>query len=385
MKVLFYFSHPAQFHFSKHAIEDLKRRNHSVEIIAKTKDVLTTLIEEKGWKYYNIQPKERKQSKFSILFSLLQRDLKLLRFCLRRKFDVLIGTDASLAHIGFLLHIPAITVLEDDYNVIQSLAKLTFPFTTNILTPNVCNVGKWFKKKVGYNGYMKLAYLHPNRFIPNSIALGLNIQTPFFLIRLSGLKAHHDFGASGITDLMLDQIIQKLAVHGRVFISTEKVLPKKFQKYVLHIPASRLHHFLYYAELLVCDSQSMAVEAAMLGTPSIRISSFSGKISVLEELEKKYMLTYGFSPDKISNVLQNIDNLLLLNSRKDVFRKRRDLMLDEKIEVTSFLVWFIENYPKSVRILAKNPDFQNQFIAKHHPKELPIHQKKQASASIIGL
>ena len=39
--------------------------------------------------------------------------------------------------------------------------------------------------------------------------------------------------------------------------------------------------------MLVCDSQSMTVEAAILGIPSIRYSDFSGRIGVLEELEKR--------------------------------------------------------------------------------------------------
>jgi predicted glycosyltransferase len=383
MKVLFYLSHPAQFHFSKNAVEELKNRNHTVEILAKTKDVLTTLIDEKGWKYYNIQTKERKQSKLSIILSLLKRDFKLLLFCLNKKFDVLIGTDASLAHVGFILRIPVITVLEDDYDVVKVLARLTFPFTSYILTPSVCKVGKWKNKKIGYNGYMKLAYLHPYRFIPNYRQLGFPDSLPYFLIRLSGLKAHHDFGIGGITDIYLDQIIEKLSRQGKVYISSEKQLPKKYDKYILHIPASRIHHFLYYAEMLVCDSQSMAVEAAMLGTPSIRVSSFSGRISVLEELEKKYHLTFGFTPEKIFSALQKIDILLKMADRRSEFRKRRERMLDEKIEVTGFLVWLIENFPKSIRLLAKDPEYQNRFIAKHTQKELLTYQKIRHNQSTL--
>ncbi len=58
-----------------------------------------------------------------------------------------------------------------------------------------------------------------------------------------------------------------------------------------------MHHVLSFASLLICDSQSMSVEAAMLGVPSLRYSSFSGRISVLEELEHQYGLTYGINPE----------------------------------------------------------------------------------------
>jgi hypothetical protein len=36
-------------------------------------------------------------------------------------------------------------------------------------------------------------------------------------------------------------------------------------------------------------------------------------------------------------------------------------MLNEKIDVTSFLTWFIENYPESEKIMKDNPDYQLNF------------------------
>ena len=36
-------------------------------------------------------------------------------------------------------------------------------------------------------------------------------------------------------------------------------------------------------------------------------------------------------------------------------------MLNEKIDGTAFLVWFVENYPESEKIMRSNPDYQNNF------------------------
>jgi hypothetical protein len=36
-------------------------------------------------------------------------------------------------------------------------------------------------------------------------------------------------------------------------------------------------------------------------------------------------------------------------------------MLADKIDVTAFLVWFIENYPKSETLMKKEPEFQVKF------------------------
>jgi len=42
-------------------------------------------------------------------------------------------------------------------------------------------------------------------------------------------------------------------------------------------------------------------------------------------------------------------------------RAGRDKMLKEKINVTAFLVWFIENYPESAKIMKENPKYQYRF------------------------
>jgi hypothetical protein len=36
-------------------------------------------------------------------------------------------------------------------------------------------------------------------------------------------------------------------------------------------------------------------------------------------------------------------------------------MLSKQIDVTAFLVWFIENYPESAQIMKKDPDYQLRF------------------------
>ncbi len=361
MKILVFLSHPAQYLFYKNIIIKLKQHGHTVFVLIKTKDVLAELLAKDDCAYYNILPKERGQSKFHILFSMFQRDVKLFNFVRKNKVSLMLGTDASVAQIAKLMGIPSITTLEDDYSVIKSLAQLTYPFSSVILVPNVCDVGKWTKKKIGYDGYMKLAYLRPNWFTPDIKKVKLDHSKPYFLIRLSGLKAHHDFGIKGISDPLLDEIINRLKKFGDVYISAENEMPASYAKYILNIPVSDIHHYLYYANMLICDSQSMAVEASILGTPSIRISSFSGKISVLEELEHKYQLTYGVHPDNENLILQKLNSLLAEKNIKEIFLSRRDKMLNDKIDVTEFMVWFIENYPASAEIMKANPDYQQRF------------------------
>ena len=362
MKILIYLSHPAQFLFFKNSIIHLRQKGHKIFILVKTKDVLTSLLDELGWEYYNILPKERKKYRLSIFISLIKRNFKIYFFAKKNKINLMIGTDASIAQIGWLFKIPCITTLEDDYKVIKNLAKLTYPYTSTILTPNICDVGKWNNKKIGYNGYMKLAYLHPNWFSPNKLLISSSIKYPYCLIRLSNLSAHHDFLKKGISNKFLEKIISIIEKNGNsVYISSERNLPDNLKKYKLDIPVSNIHHYLYFSRILICDSQSMAVEASILGTPNIRITTFKGEISVLEELEDVYKLTFGFKPDDENLILEKLEELLNEVNLTENFKYRKEKMLSEKIDVSNFLTWFIENYPQSFCIMKNDPDYQNKF------------------------
>lgn len=362
MKILFYFGHPAQYLFLRESIRRLSK-NNKVTILIKTKDVLEKLIKNDGFNYINILQKERGKSKISIAFSLLKRNIKMFPIILKIKPDLLIGGDPSIAQLGALFNIRRITITEDDYSVIKTLGKLTFPFTDSILCPAICSVGKWGRKKIGYNGYMKLGYLHPNVFVPDTNILAkYNLNIKFVLIRLAKLTAHHDFGIHGIDSKLLDTIITLIENNNyKVYISAEGSTGAKHQSYLLKIDPSDMHHILATASLLISDSQSMSVEAAMLGVPSLRYSSFAGRISVLEELEHKYNLTFGIQIGKENELLNKLKHLMNIEDLTLEFQSRRAKMLTDKIDVTSFLVWFIENYPESKLIMKKDPTFQFNF------------------------
>ena len=98
-----------------------------------------------------------------------------------------------------------------------------------------------------------------------------------------------------------------------------------------------------FAALYIGDSQSMAVEAAMLGTPSIRFNDFAGRIGVLEELEKKYKLTIGIPSNDTPLLYQTIESMVDTDNLKELFQARRKKMLEDKIDVATYITNFIEN------------------------------------------
>ena len=64
----------------------------------------------------------------------------------------------------------------------------------------------------------------------------------------------------------------------------------------------------------------------------------------LKELEEKYQLGFGITPDREADLYATVQSLLEMPDRKAVFQSRRQRMLGEKINFATFLTDFIEHY-----------------------------------------
>ncbi len=122
-----------------------------------------------------------------------------------------------------------------------------------------------------------------------------------------------------------------------------------------------MHDALAFADLYVGDSQTMTAEAAVLGTPAIRFNDFVGKLGYLEELEHRYGLTYGIKTSEPGQLFSKIEELLAMPNLRQEWQRRRERMLADKIDVTAFMVWFIENYPDSATAIRSDPTLQHRF------------------------
>jgi len=367
VNIIFFLVHPAHYHLFKNVIKDLKSKKHKIRILIKSKDVLQELLDDEGWDYINTLNGEKKaKGKLSLGFEaikgLIKREVHLARIVLGDRPDLMIGTEWSIAHIGRLFQIPSLIVNEDDTSATPE-NYFVYPFASDLILPAVCDVGKWKKKKIMYQGYHELAYLHPNYFVPDyKIVRSFNPEGErYFLLRLVKLSASHDIGKTGISNEITRKLIARLSQEGRVFINSERELATEFEKYRIRIKPSNMHHALYYSDLFIGDSQTMTAEAAVLGTPSIRFNDFVGKLGYLEELEHVYKLTFGVSPSQPESLYNKMDELLNMPDLKRVWRDRRQKMLSEKIDVTKMFVWLIENYPRSIDILKIDPDYQFIF------------------------
>ncbi len=365
MNILVQLSHPAHFHLYKNVAKNLKNDGHEVFILIKTKDILEDLLKQSGLPYYNILKEAHRKSQMGVLYDMLVRDFRILRFVRKHKIDLLTGSTPEVAQVGWMTRKYRVNTGEDDMRIVPLFQKMAGPFVQTMLSPETCDNWKLEPKTVKYAGYHKLAYLHPNQFTPDKSVVEKYFSTerPYFILRFAKLKAYHDIAsdAHGINTEIAQHLIDMLLPHGDVYITSERELEPQFEKYRLQINPLDIHHVLAFAKLYVGDSQSMAVEAAMLGTPSLRFNDFAGKIGVLEELEHKYELTFAIPSSKPQRLYDKVNEWLEMEDLSETFQARRLKMLSDKIDVTAFFTWFIENYPESRKIMKEDPGYQMRF------------------------
>ncbi|WP_292375906.1 DUF354 domain-containing protein [Methanosarcina sp. UBA411] len=344
MKILIDIAHPAHVYQFKNTIQILRAKGHEILITSRNKEITLDLLDKFGMDYvevgiYNYAPLRKG-------IEMLKIDYKLYHLARRFNPDLLIGGvgNVYVAHVSALIKKPSILFNDTEHGTLQNL--LSFPFAKAICVPS-CYKKSLGKKEVRYNGYHELAYLHPNYFKPNPAVLheiGLSGDDPFIVLRFVSWGASHDIGHKGLTLEDKRNAVKALEKYGRVLITSETPLPSDFEKYRIKVSPEKVHDLLYYATLLYGESATMASECAVLGTHAI-FCDYAGR-GYTDEEEEKYGLVYNFKnettmgKESLEKALELLENP---NLKKDGMRKRK-VLLKDKIDVTKFIVDFVETY-----------------------------------------
>lgn len=362
MKVLIDIGHPAHVHYYRNFYFEMAGRGHGMFVTVKNIPSAKKLLERYSIPNVTIGTKSDHLVQKGI--RQLGYDWKLRRLAKKQGINIGVGTSITIAHLSRISRANSLLLDDDDDDVQPLFTRFAHPFADALLSPDALIGHRKREDAIFYSGYHELLYLHPKRFTPDETMLGqLNLKTQdvYFVLRFNAFKAHHDSGADGMTLEQKVNLVQLLARYGKVFITTEREIEKELEEYRLQLEPENIHHLLVFATMFVGDSQTMASEAAVLGTPSLRCNSFVGRIAYLEEEEHKYGLTYGFRQSEFDKMLVKIQELLAMPDLKAEWQRRRQRMLADKIDVTAFLVWFVENYPESARVMRENPEYQHRF------------------------
>ncbi len=333
IKVLVIISHPAHVHFFKNFLRESDAEDIETKVVIREREFVEELLDNYGFDYKPILS-HRSNETVGIL-DQLKYDIRTLKAIREFGADIVTAVGGTAAaHSSTLSSAKSLIFTDTEHATIQNA--ITFPFADVIYTPE-CYQDNIGDKQRRYPGYHELAYLHPNRFEPNPKILddiGIGQDDRFVVLRVVDWNAIHDIGDSGFDDI--EAVVKALEEAGdRVYITAEGDIPAEVEHCQISVEPQRIHHLMYYADLFIGESATMATESAVLGTPAIFVST--SHRGYTDELEEKYGLVRTFSgPNRQKNGLDEAVSLLE-NYNPEKWDRQRKQMLGDKIDTTEFI------------------------------------------------
>ncbi len=323
MKIILSIEHPAWAHQFRYVIKELERKGHTFKVVAINKDRDLELLNAFGIPYEIISRSSGKNIvEKGIIF--LVTILKIFFISKKFKPDLFLGRASPMMAINSYFFRKPHIVFEDTEHSTFCL------FFCNLFS-DVIITSTSFKKDLGskqlrIDTYKELFYLHPNWFTPNPKILdklGISPQDKYIIIRFVAWNAHHDISQHGIRDKI--RLVKNLEQYGRIFITSEDVLPSELQPYQIQIPAENLHDLLYYATLYIGEGSTTASECAVLGTYAIYVNTL--KLGYIMEESDRYHLVSDLSshPYTDETLLIEATNLLKNENFKQETKSKRNI------------------------------------------------------------
>jgi uncharacterized protein len=340
MRILIDILHPAHVHFFRNFHKEMVDRGHELYVTARDKDRSVELLQEYGLPHEMISV--QRSGGGGLAVEMAQRTRRLLKVMRSFRPDVMTGImGPSIVVAGRLRRVPAVVFYDTEFAVQTNW--FVYPLAHSVCTPD-CYQGRVRGRHVTYAGYHELSYLHPNRFQPDASRLaefGLDPAEPYALLRFVSWQAVHDRRERGLSLAQKQNLIEVLRSHGiRVLVSSEVPLPPSLAEMEVKGPVGQIHHLLAHAQLCVGESATMSSEAAMLGVPAVFIAT-TGR-GYTDDQEHRYGLVRHFTDDQYEAAVAEIEKLCS-NAPREFGQAARQRMLQEKIDVTGWMVDYFES------------------------------------------
>jgi uncharacterized protein len=348
MRILLSVEHPAWAHQFRYLIRALEDKGHIIKVVAINKDRDLELLDIFGIPYEIISHSSGNTT-FQKAWIFCRTTLKI--WLIARKFDpdLFFGRASPMMAINSFLHRKPHIVFEDTEPASFSL-EICKLFSCVILTPRHFNKDLG-RKHIRIDTFKELFYLHPHYFHPDPTILDdlkINPDERYLVFRFVSMTAHHDFGHHGILDPV--KFVLTMNKYAKIFITSEKTLPKELEQYQLTTSFEKIHEVLYFSSLFISDSGTMTTEASVLGIPAIWCNSFVGTYAMgnFIELENDYGMIFCFRDQ--TSAEEKAIAWVHHPGLKEEWRVKRERLLKDKIDATKFFTWFIEQFPESITL-----------------------------------
>ena len=338
MNYIFELNHPKHYYQFKSVMNILRERGHGIKVLARDKDVLLNVLKEENVPFEVFGA--HKDSLSGKLFSSFSIYRNYKRIAKSYNPDVIVSK-ASLYGVLVAKAIKCRSFIFPDSEVVALTNKVVAPLASHIITPEPFALD-YGPKHQKIKGLFEDCYLSPDVLKIDYMFPEKNgLKQPYAILRFVGWAANHDINNNGFS---LDEKItlaESIGKYMTVYISSENQLPEALAKYKLSTPAAQIHNVLANADLYVGDSQTMAAEAALLGTPAIRSNSFVGDsdMSNFKMLEKKYGLLRNIRD--FDTVLSTAIDFAK-SSRKEEWKRRRETYYSSVGNTNEFIADLLE-------------------------------------------
>lgn len=338
MKYIFELNHPKHYYQFKYVMQILKSRGHEISVLARDKDVLLNVLQEEHVGY-TVFGKHRKTMLSKVLgtFGLMFKYIAIVK---EQRPDVFVSK-ASWYGSAMAKIFHKKSVIFPDSEVVKVTNRYVVPMCTKVVTPDSFRLD-YGSKHYRIKGIFEDCYLSPHVFQADEAVIEkYGLKRPYAVVRFVGWFANHDVGKSGFNQREKEELVQAISKNMNVYISSENDLPDELEPYRLPTPASVIHDVLSFADLYIGDSQTMASEAALLGTPAIRSNSFVGPndMSNFITLQEKYGLLYNVAePAEAISLATDMSK----NSRKVEWMEKRDKYYAQVGDCNAQIVELIE-------------------------------------------
>jgi predicted glycosyltransferase len=337
MRVLFDVTHPAHVHLFRYPIKHLQSKGHDIKVTSREKDLTTDLLNAYNIDHSPISTKG--DSTVSLVTEWIAREARMIKTAYSFDPDVIVSRlNPPAAHASTVVRCPSIVF--DDSEVVRLAGRITHPFADIVCTPANFDLDLGNKQE-RYDGFHELAYLRPNQFEPKKEVLeefDIDVDSEYSVLRFVSWGAHHDVNEEGLSREAKEKLVSRLSDIGDVYITSESEIPSKFEEYRLPVPPKEIHHLLYFSNLYVGDSQTMATEAAVLGTPAIRTNTFAydDDMSNFVKLEEDYGLLRSTTDE--DEAIQLASEWFESAHLQTTFHHRRKNLLDDTEDVCTYIL-----------------------------------------------
>lgn len=341
MRIMFELSHPAHVHFFKNTIWELVNRNHEVKIVARDKDLTFDLLKSYDLDFENLGVYSDLIRK---LASIPLAGGKVFRVARQFRPDILTGWCSIYStHVSSLIRKPFILFEDTEHAWEQHVLRI--PFSSLICTSHAYSKD-FGSKHYRYRGYEEMAYLHPEYFHPNPEVLeylNLSPSDDFIVLRIVSWDATHDINEAGFAfrdSKKLREFIRFLEDYGTVILSQELRGHALNYKSLQKFRPDQIHSLLHYAKLYLGEGATMAAESALLGTPSIYVSSI--QLGYISEMEKYGLIR---TCQGVSQAQEVVKKLMASQSSQNHQHRRLENLFRRCGDLTESIVELLLSYP----------------------------------------